>query len=374
MNSSPPFWDGLFATGTPAAKSPVVAMKLLKKRGTPLLLLPDQPPLAIQALELYPAQTTRSRLARRAARWLLQLRLPVGVETVQVPLSPDNAFFRWLASWTTQTADELPPFAVLAGNPASPGQRLILLLFDSTGRPAVVVKAGRTEAARALIAQEQSFLEQVPPATPHIPRLRGTFAVPHLQALALEFLPGRSPLAADEPALPRVLRAWLHPRQRIAFAETRVGRELAATSATHPIFKSNAAALQGRTFCAAVYHGDFTPWNVRVAPDGKWRVLDWERGEVNGLPLWDWFHYVVQKGILVEHLAADAVARRLETVLDREEFKAYVRACDAVGAERALLLLHLLHHAEVVRPSEGLRVTSDLMQLLAGPRRLPISN
>jgi aminoglycoside phosphotransferase (APT) family kinase protein len=161
------------------------------------------------------------------------------------------------------------------------------------------------------------------------------------------------------------LSQWLHSQQQIAFADTRVGRELAATCADHPIFKSNSSILQARNFRATIYHGDFTPWNIRVATDGAWTVLDWERGEVNGLPAWDWFHYLVQKSILVQHRTAESVADRLDALLALSDFKTYAATSGVMGYERALCLLYLLHHLEVVRPSEGLPVTHELIKLLA---------
>lgn len=364
MNQPPPFWQGLFAADTAVRSPTVVAMKLLLKRGKPLLLLPNQPRLAAQALELYPAQTTRSRLARLTARWLLRTRMPLGSNSVPVHLSPDDAFVRWLAQLAQAPQNQIPQFAVLAGNPGSPGQRLIILLFDSAGQSTAVVKAGLTEEARTLIGQEQQFLENVPRTFPAIPTLRSTFANERLQALALAFLAGRSPAVQDEHSLPRVLGQWLQPQAQVAFSETRVGQELAASCGNHPIFKSHASQLERRSCRAAVYHGDFAPWNVRVSPSGDWTALDWERGEVNGLPAWDWFHYVVQKSILVQHQKVESLAATLEALLARDEFKTYAQASGVTGNERALLLLYLLHHAEVVRPSEGLQVTSDLIKLL----------
>lgn len=364
MNQPPPFWQALFAANQPDGAA-VVTMRLLKKRGKPLLLLPSQPKQATRALELYPAQTPRSRLARLAARWLLKLRLPLGMDSVRVNLSPDDPFVCWLAQLANLKPNQIPQFAVLAGNPNSPGQRLILLIFDSAGQPAAVVKVGLAEAARKLIIVEQEFLKSVPQSFPRIPVLRGTFANTRLQAMALDYLPGRSPVESDEHRLPQVLSQWLHPQQQVEFSDTRVGRELASHCATHPLFKLHAPALQGRCCRAAVYHGDFAPWNIRVAPGGDWMVLDWERGEVNGLPTWDWFHYEIQKAILVQHKSADSLARMVEAILTRDAFKTYVQASGVAGHERALLQLYLLHHAEVVRPSEGLQVTHDLMQLLA---------
>ena len=166
-------------------------MKLLTKRGQPLLLLPHPPHLAARGLELYPAQTPRSRLVRSLARWALQLRLPVGVKSVRVHLSPDDPFVRWLAGLAHVAPGVIPQFAVLAGNPNSSGQRLILMLFDPAGLPAAVVKAGVTEAARKLIEQEQQFLASAPTGVTGIPPLRGTFANAKLRAMALDFLPGR---------------------------------------------------------------------------------------------------------------------------------------------------------------------------------------
>lgn len=85
---------------------------------------------------------------------------------------------------------------------------------------------------------------------------------------------------------------------------------------------------------------------------------------MNGLPAWDWFHYVIQKGILVQHQTAESLATTVESLLAREEFTTYARASGIIGDERALLLLYLLHHSEVVRPSEGLQATLELLPLL----------
>jgi hypothetical protein len=341
-------------------------MKLLTKRGQPLLLLPAQPQLAAHALALYPAQTTRGRLARFAARWIVTTRLPLGVQSVVVNFPPDHPFARWLAGLTPGVG-AMARFAVLAGNPNSPGQRLILLVFDAAGQPAVMVKAGVTAPARLLIAQEKRFFESLPAdaARLRIPRLRGGFASDQLAALAMDFLPGRSPVTKDETELPRLLSDWVQPQTPCVFGETRVGRELAAACATHPVFQQHAGMLQSLRPATALYHGDFTPWNVRVSPQGKWMVLDWERGELSGLPAWDWFHYVIQKAILVQRQPATALAATVEQLLASPDFQNYLRRTRTAGHERPLLLLYLLHQTLVVRPSEGQATTQELLQLLA---------
>lgn len=365
MNAPSPFWQLLFAPEASTHPPTAVAMKLLTKRGNPLLLLPHPPHLATIGLELYPAQTPRSRLARSLAGWALQARLPLGVKSVRVNLSPDDPFVLWLAGLAHVAPGGIPQFAVLAGNPNSPGQRLILMLFDPAGRPAAVVKAGVTEAARKLIEQEQQFLASAPTGVPGIPPLRGTFANTKLRAMALDFLPGRSPQAPDEHILPQVLGNWLRPQQRVVFTDTRVWRELSATGADHPVFKSLAVSLRNQSGSGALCHGDFASWNVRVSPSGDWMALDWERGDLNGLPAWDWFHYVIQKSILVQHQPVAALATSLEALLAGNEFKTYARAAGIIGHERSLVLFYLLYQAEVIRPSEGLAATCDLLSQLA---------
>jgi len=67
MNALAPFWQPLFAAEALTPPPTVVAMKLLTNRGQPLLLLPQSPPLGKIDLELYPAQTPRSRRARSLA-------------------------------------------------------------------------------------------------------------------------------------------------------------------------------------------------------------------------------------------------------------------------------------------------------------------
>ena len=365
MNAPSTFWQLLFAPEASSGPPVTIAMQLLLKRGQPLLLLPRTPRLAKIGLELYPAQTSRSRLVRCLAAWALAARLPVGIKLVEVKLSPEDAFVRWLANRAQVALGGIPQFAVLAGNPNSPGQRFILLLYDPAGRPVAIVKVGVTEAARNLIEQERQFLESTPTGTPAIPPLRGTFANTELQAIALDFLPGRSSRTADEHLLPKVLENWLRPQPTIGLTDTRFWRELSATSPDHPIVRSLAIALRKQPSSGAIVHGDFAPWDVRVSPSGDWMALDWERGDLKGPPAWDWFHYVIQKSILVQRQPVASLAISIEGLLASRGFKAYAQAAGIIGHERALALFYLVYQAEVIRPSEGLAKTRDLLNQMA---------
>ncbi len=107
------------------------------------------------------------------------------------------------------------------------------------------------------------------------------------------------------------------------------------------------------------------PWNIKVSPAGAWTVLDWERGELAGLPGWDWFHYLIQNGILVGHLPAPVLIQHVETLLDSPPFKQYAALAGIQGCERELVLAYLLHIVEVIKPSEGLAATAELLKALS---------
>lgn len=346
------FWDSLFtADGQPTRP---VGMRLVRKQGRPFLLLPADPRLARQVLELYPAQTLKARLARAALRCALTLRLPLAGERIRVPVSSTNEFARFLQALADGNDPNLPPFGLLAGNPGSPGQRLILLLFRPDGKPAAVVKAGRTQRAQELIRREITFLDSVPVNLAGVPKLRAALAHPRIHALALDYFPGQSPRPHDETNLPRLLNAWVNPDQAGSMLESRAWSELKNACETQPIFSTLTGKLSRWPVSRTVYHGDFAPWNIKVSRDGNWMAIDWERGEVNGMPGWDWFHYVVQTGVLVMRQPTAKLIERLERLLHSEAFKAYAERSRIRGVERELAVAYLLHQYEVIKPSEGL--------------------
>jgi hypothetical protein len=131
------------------------------------------------------------------------------------------------------------------------------------------------------------------------------------------------------------------------------------------LFSVVARSLHDRNFHPAMHHGDFTPWNIKVAPTGVWTVLDWERGELTGIPGWDWFHYVIQSGILVGHLPTADLAQRVESLINSDAFRQYATRGGILGCERQLVLAYLLHVVQVIKPSEGIAATRELLEDLA---------
>ena len=357
------FWEELFVA--PEAQAPAIRieMRLLKKAGRPFLLLPGQPRPAAATMDLYPAQTFRARMARALLRCLLRSSLPLGTQTISLAISPGDPFVKFLSSLTGERG--WPVLGILAGNPASDGQRFLLLVFDARQRPIAVVKAGLSPRARALVEREERFLATVPDKTVAVPRLRARFESSRLRALALDFVPGDSPRPRDDAALPPLLAAWVDATRTVVLSETPDWMRLQEAAPASGLFSVVAGQLRGRKFHPAMHQGDFAPWNIKVSPAGAWTVLDWERGELTGIPGWDWFHYVIQPGILVGHLPTLALVQRVEHLLGSDAFRQYATRGGILGCEHELVLAYLLHVAGVIKPSEGLGPTRELLDALA---------
>jgi hypothetical protein len=358
------FWDELFASGNasgasarPAAEP--VELRVLRKHGRPLLLLPSRPRLAIQCLDLYPAQTGQARFARTVLRFLWRCGVFVKTERVQVGASGNDPFTQFLTSTAGSDKGRLPEFGVLAGNPAGGTQRFIILLFDPGGEPAAIVKAGVAPAARELIQKEKAFLAGVPPKTRGIPQFRSSFESAGLEAFAMNFFPGESPGPQDDRFIQELLTSWINPNGK------RPLRGLPQWIASEKMIAPTVAdRTREQVVHTAIQHGDFAPWNIKVAPNGSWTALDWERGNLNGIPAWDWFHYVIQTNILVRKRGTEDLIQRVEQLLSSAPFKAYAEKAGISGMERSLLQAYLAHLIEVIKPAEGLEENRALLQAL----------
>src|SRR5215469_13626382 len=192
----------ILATLLCGESSSQVEMRLVRKYGRPFLLLPAKSRLAAQTLALYPAQTPPARLARHGLRAALSVGLSIGTERLSVSVSLTNPFVRFLCEMAGQTGNNLPPFGVLIGNPNAAGQRLIFLIFDTSGKPVAVVKVGLTGEAKKLIRREKEFLSEAPGIS-GIPRLKGTFESPGAEALSMNFIEGDSPRPDAEWKVPQ---------------------------------------------------------------------------------------------------------------------------------------------------------------------------
>jgi hypothetical protein len=339
--------------------------RVVSRKGQPLLLIPQRRKAAAHTFGLYPAQTRRARWARTLLRFLVSWGLPTGLKTVRLQLSTADPFMQYLAEESGDVVRALPELGVLAGNAATAGRRFVVLVFEQGRRPVAAVKAGLSGRARDLVRQERNLLQQASAGTAGLPRFRSEFEDARLSALATDYYPGDSPAGPAFDQVASLLEAWLEPSQSVALGETTPWRDLCAAAAGDPLFAVISRALSGRPVPRTLFHGDFAPWNVKVDGEGRWTVLDWERGQLAGVPGWDWFHFALQPAILVERLGVSALVDRTERLLRSYLFRQYATKAGVLPKEREFLLGYLLYCVWVLKPTEGLEITRQLLEALA---------
>jgi hypothetical protein len=331
-------------------------MRLLRRNGQAFLLLPPNSKLARESLSLYAAQTSRAQMAKALLRMSLALGFSAGLETISLRFDRRDAFAKYLSHMACATKDGLPVLALLLGNPRTAGQRTVLLQFNPSGAPAGVIKAGTDPEGFRLIEREETFLKSAPAKTPGIPAVRSTFRSETVQAFAMDFYSGKSPKPSDWEAAENLLSAWVAADRKANIAELPMWQrfETSVVALPPPIKELGAASV-----FPAIYHGDFAPWNIK-AQDNSWMVLDWERGELAGVPLWDWLHYIVQPALLVERCPPDTLTARIEHWLQSAPVMRYSERCGIAGLRRALAAAYFQYCIHVIRPSEGLAELREL--------------
>jgi len=250
------------------------------------------------------------------------------------------------------------------GNPRTHGRRFILLLFGKKNQPVCIVKAGIGKKAMQLIQRGQDAMISLPGSAAGIPKLFGTFHGENLSAFAMEFLDGESPSVANAGMVISLLNSWVQEKHNVILGETALWGEMAAVGSLSPL-RSRLEALQTRPVRPVIWHGDFTPWNMKLdRRTQRCTVFDWERGHLPGVPGWDWFHFVIQSSALVKNLSAAAMRDELEQLFRSEIFSAYAARCGIAGCERELVLAYLLYDLEVRKPVEGAKEIRALLELL----------
>ena len=366
MDTELNFLTSLFSGNAQSARGFEVSLRLLRRAGRPFLLLPSEPREAITTLALYAPQTTRAQVARAVLRWPIRFSSPWPGQTINFELLLDSPFVRFLSSLPGVAASEPPRFGILAGNPASPGQRFLLLCFNAEHQPVAVVKVALTRRGHDLIQHEQSLLSAIAGRRfKGVPAIIERFHSGEISAFAMHFFPGNSPRNFPQEQLPSLLNSWVDNRRTVLLSEMPNWLELQQACAVRPAFQALAQRIATQQVHPCLEHGDLTPWNIKISPEGICTVLDWERGELTGIPGWDWFHHVIQTAILVKRQPTSALAKQAEALLAADRFKSYAARCRFAGFERELLLSYLLHVVEVIKPSEGRIETGELLTTLA---------
>src|SRR4051812_391147 len=117
----PVLWNQFFGSpGTAGSDGAKLAMREVRRKGQPWLLLPSNPALATKVLDLYVPQTARGRLGRLGLQTFIRLGLPFGTSPIELSVPPESKLLRSCSELTGQPGHSIPQFGGLAGNAATP--------------------------------------------------------------------------------------------------------------------------------------------------------------------------------------------------------------------------------------------------------------
>lgn len=350
-------WLELFDTDVGGALV-VVPLRILRRGGVPFLFLPVNNRAAARALDLYPAQTLKARLAKSVLRLAYRGAFLTQGGGSPFALSQEDPFLRYLVSTAGQPIGSQPDFAVLAGNPHAPGRRFVFMLFDTAGNPVTVVKAGSSLRAQELINHEAALLKEFEDRLCGFPKLRCQFDSGKVVAFATDFITGRSPKSESPTELGKIFTSWLDQSHKVLVREIPAWQRFGQACNSAVL-----RALGELKVHPTLMHGDFAPWNVKVA-NGRWTVLDWERGERLGLPGWDWIHFIVQPAVLVRRERADQTLARLEQLFASVEFGHYAKLAGIRDREWPLAMAYVSYCLRITQQTEGLARLESLLSAL----------
>jgi hypothetical protein len=293
-----------------------------------------------------------------------------------VSLDPHSPFAQFLLEASNEPGgrrggaqqSQIPPFTMLAGNPEGPAPRFILQVFNSSKRPVAVVKAGNTKRACDLIDREAAILRSIETESVNkepylgVPRVAATFRGGGICAFAMPFIDGDSPRPKQSSGIEPILNSWLEPARRVPVREFAAWKALEQAASQDPAFRRINERLSKLEIAPALFHGDFAPWNIKVSKGSKtWVVIDWERGEVNGPPAWDWFHFDLQSRVLRDKKRGISLMSSARSLLTLPSLGKYLHEVGLAGQELTWLLGYLMYCAHVIMPAEGRDETLELI-------------
>jgi hypothetical protein len=358
-----PIIETLFASPGQMREPVTFDWRLIRRKGKPFMLLPSRLTNARAGLKIYSAHRLRAKIWRAFLPLLLRTPSTSLFERIQFEADAGSEIMQFLARQSGVPANRLQLSGIKFGGETR-GSRLVLLLCDETRRPVSVVKVGLSATGRRATDREADLLEKLPPGMLGCIRMTGRMKTPSLSVFATSYFPGDSP--NNDAGMEHLFHTWLNPGPSVPLASLEPWREFAAVMAEADpgAWQILNLALAGKTVHSTLYHGDFAPWNIRAVNSQNLQTYDWERGHLQGIPGWDWFHFFVQTAVLARRHSAERVAAEVEQLLLSERFQKYAAEAGISDIAQPLLLAYLLHQKWIVQPREGGRIASELFELL----------
>jgi len=359
--------ERLFAGSNEPGERLFFEWRMIRRQGQPFLLVPVTGTRTRVSLTLYSAQRRRAKICRALFPGLIHSPAVRWFDRIGMSIDASSDLIQFLARQSGVPVEQLKAPAIKFGGVEPLMSRLVILLVDPAGHPLQVVKVGLDKAGRAATQREADFLEQLPASIPGCIRLAGRMNTAAATAFATDYFPGESPV--NDAGLEDVFHAWLNPGEAVPVASLAGWQQLENVAKNDPSLTATLANLQaamaGTKVRSTLYHGDFAPWNLRVDSSGKVQAFDWERGARQGIPGWDWFHFIIQTAILVRRLPVECVAGEVEQLVASPRFGAYASAAGINAIVQPLVLGYLAYQLSVIHPREGRRETAELYDLLS---------
>jgi len=355
----------LFASEKSGGRRLDFSWRLIRRKHRPFLLLPDSSAEKHVSLELYSAQRRRAKIWRSLLPLLLRTPGAALFQKINLQLEAGSELVHFLSEQSGVPTEQLQAPAIKFGGLDFHKSRLVLLLCDQTHRPVKVIKLGLNAEGRAATEREADLLARLPAEKIGCIRMTGRLTTEKLSAFATAYYPGQSP--EDDAGMETLFHSWLNPGPLAAIEEMDAWRELESqvSAASPEAWTALRPVLAGRMIRTALYHGDFAPWNIRAINSQNLQAFDWERGDLQGMPGWDWFHFIVQTSTLARRHSVERVAAEVEQLLQSPRFEKYAAAAGITAIVKPLVLAYLLHHRWVVRPLEGGNTALALHDLLS---------
>jgi hypothetical protein len=340
----------------------VIRLRVHRKHGAIFALSPVLSPT--NWVRFLPAQSAAARVYRWVARLARRTGISFPRETIEIAFDPANPLLSLAKTFSQASIDAL----ILPGNPQGVAPRLVILCADENGRPALAIKAGHSAAARNLIRQERAFLSKLrSKTTGHLaPQFLNEVETSSLSAFATEFVDGPCPSSESSISLRTFLSSCIDTSRTIPLAESPLWAQLTGQqSEPSQLFSLSAFSRFSSTrIHPCIFHGDFAPWNIRETPDGTWKAIDWERGGLDGIPGWDWFHFVLQPAILVKKWKTERVIELGRQTIFSPNFLTYLDEAAPEASKNGfaefLLRSYFLYNWHVLQPTERKEVHEAL--------------
>jgi hypothetical protein len=342
---------------------------VIRRKGRPFLLLPTSASESHVSLQLYSAQRLRAKILRALLPLFLKTPLASFLPRVRIQVDPASEMIQFMARQSGVPVEKLRAPAIKVGGSA----RFVMLLCDPANRPVKVAKVGLNPqgwvglhpAGWEATEKEANQLELLPTELVGCIHMTGRISTPALTAFATTFFSGDSP--RDDEGMEHLFHAWLNPHAPVPIESLYAWIELktAFARADPRMWQVLSRSVAGKKVHSTIQHGDFAPWNIRATSQQNLQVFDWERGQANGIPGWDWFHFFVQTAILARRCHEKRVAAEVEQLFQSPRFQIYAAAARIKDIVKPLFLAYLIHQRLVVKPVEGRETSEKLYELLA---------